>query len=449
MRSYLRILIITLFVVAVAMTGTAAELMGRVEAVYHEGVMSFNIEHVDAVSASIRIYDLETDALIYDGGPQARTTVTWPAGHNLKGSYRYVVTAWNAEGQVVVSQAASTKSFTPIASFDFDTIPANTKFLGANDITMLADVHVGDPGSIRLDLDQGGLGSATAWYEEDGITEHTKIEPDWGGGGGYFQVLGNTVGSYVSMEGDSENDEAMFRVLGTSDFHVYAGFTGDLSVQMPASAVSAAETLDEPGVASDFNTVTLVLGPGPLSIETRTITAPAAGYVLAVAFTDLGLIHSNGSTSYAQCSIATAGFNVEYEDGLAVGQISANAPSGSYQIPISANRLVSVPAGSTQFHFVCRTGAYGNIAVFDRHLDLLYVPTSYGVVTTSAKSATIVESEPFVEGQEPTAVSGTKMTRAESDAERLEAIQFNLDRIQAELAAIQAQSDANQAANDQ
>lgn len=450
MRAVVTFTILALVAAASAVTAAEPELMGRVEAVYHEGVMTFNVEHPEAVSASIRVYDLESDALLYDSGPRATTSVTWPAGHELKGAYRYVVTAWNAEGNVVVSQAAATKTLTPIASISFDSVPADTKFLGPNEIIMGNDVQVGDPvQGVRIYDAYSGSGGAVYLYEEDGSTTQARIEPDLSGEGGYLYVDGSSAsGSYIRLQGMGSNSEADLTVAGTSDFYVYAGQTGDGSVVMPADAIGSAEMFDEPGVANAYSNSSITASSDPDSILTRTISYPADGYVFAFAWADVFFNHSNGTTSWLNCSINNEGFNVMDYDQNAQAGVSMNAPSGSYYATISTSRIMPVTGTSTQFHYVCDTSTTANVTIRDRHLGLLYVPTAYGSVSVPAKSTgpSAGDNDATIEMQ-PASIPASSygpQTAEDFEAERLESIQANLDRIQAELDEIAAQNAAAQ-----
>ncbi len=79
MRTSVVVLILALSISVTAAAAGQARLMGSVEAVYHEGLVTFQVQHVNAVSISIKVYDLSTDALVYESGPRARTRVSWPA----------------------------------------------------------------------------------------------------------------------------------------------------------------------------------------------------------------------------------------------------------------------------------------------------------------------------------------------------------------------------------
>jgi len=362
----------------------AAELVGSVEAVYHEGVVTFTVGHPEAVSASVRVYDLESDSMIFDSGPRARTRVTWPAGHEVDGGFRYLVTAWNAEGEVVVSQTAANKRQTSISEITFDTVPDNTKFRGPDEIIMEADVQVGDTQAVRLREDYYGHGGGLYLYQEDGVLIHAYSVPEFEGTGNKTYLRGGNDDSYLLWEGYSSATNGTLSVLGVSDFIVDTGSTGDSSVVMPADAVSATEIENEAGVASSTAGVAAALAEGNNTILTASITAPTTGYVFASAFVSARFSHTEGLFSGCTCSISeTPG--TPYADGAAQAAIPAASPSGQFRVPIPNSRVIPVSSGMNEFFIVCIKYPSSNATYVDRRtLNLLFVPTSYGTVAISA-----------------------------------------------------------------
>ena len=188
---------------------------------------------------------------------------------------------------------------------------------------------------------------------------------------------------------------------------------------------------------------------GAESIKELSISAPTDGYVLATAFVDAYLSHSAGTTSEYYCSISDT-VNTQYFDGIAAAQISSGAGTGGYRLPISLTRIFQVTPGSHQFHLVCAAFSVSSITIYDRHLDLLFVPTARGTVSTSSLksegdhmsySASKME-EGWVDPGDEDFSNAPSMTQADFDAEKAESIAFNLARIQAELDAIKAQAKA-------
>jgi hypothetical protein len=417
--------------IAVAMDD-AGRIVGGVEAVYHEGLITFTVNHPDAVSASVRVYDLETDSLIFDSGPRARTRVTWPPGHDFAGGFRYLVTAWNAEGGVVVSQTAANKRQTPISDITFDTIPDNTSVVGPGEIDLLGDVNIGTVPGVGLYRDYGdlGYGGGVVVYGDSTFDKRVYMSADSAAGAGYFRLNGSVGGFWIDGSQHLHgNEPAMSFYGGTSEFQFYAGETGTDSVVMPANAVSATEIENEPGVASNHGTGEVLLyTTGQWSVVNQGIVAPTDGYVFATAFVTTGLYHTTGYYSTCTCSLSET-LNTHYDEGFATATIPLNAPSGSYIFPISLSRIIPVSAGSNQINLVCSAGSDSDIRLTHRHLDLLFVPTAYGSVST--KTTESISSGKW----EP-------LTQADADTETAEAIAFNLARIQTELDAIQARADA-------
>ena len=438
-----RFIAVAFLITCVATTASAegpAQLVGSVEAVYHEGLVTFQIDHQDAVSIAVKVYDLETDALVYDSGPRARTLVSWPVGHDSTGAFRYVVTAWNAQGEVVVSQAAATKNLTQIYEISFDTIPPNTTFLGPNEIIMSNDVQVGDPTpSLRLELTHFGEGGSMEFYEENGSTKHTRIEPDFDGSGGWFSIAGPSGG--ITAEGNLGGNSYL-SIAGTSSSIFNTGSTGTLSVALPADAISATEIENEAGVAEESWGTSWSVPTSPTNAIVRTIVAPTSGYIMATAVVDIQISHSNGSTSTVTCSISETP-NALFADGDQNYQISQAAPTGVYASPIAMTRIFAVTSGSHQLYVVCDKGPGGTATAFDRHFDILFVPTAHGTVASLKEG----DHDGHMEGVEGYVSPNQALTQAEIDAERTESIAANLARIQAELDAIQAQADALRAAS--
>jgi len=380
-----RALLLTVAVVSSVPFLVAADdgalMLGSVEAVYHEGVVTFTVEHPEAVSASVRVYDLETDSLIYDSGPRARTRVTWPAGYDLAGGYRYLVTAWNAEGEVVVSQIAANKRQTPISEISFDTVPGDSRMVGPDEIDLLGDVNVGSIPGVRLLQDYNGKGGGIELYDEGGFSRTAYMLPTGSTTGGQIRVLGPSGAAWMQGEHPLHGNEAALGVFGTSDFYVWAGETGDDSVQMPDDAVSAAEMKDEPGVATVFesnNPITLV----PLENETvLSASVRSDGYVFATGYVEISINNSPaGGGESCTCGLSdySGGSLPEREIHVAP---DPNAPVGWHTLPV---RLSGIFRWGGQIYINCVSNGIigtGAIVAKKRHLELIWFPTAYGTVS--------------------------------------------------------------------
>jgi hypothetical protein len=351
--------------------------MGRVEAVYHQGVVTFTVEHRDAVSASVQVYDLASDSLAYDSGPRARTRVTWPAGYDIDDEFRFVVTAWNSDGEVVVSQVATTTGHASISEISFDSIPSETSVVGPDEIDLLGDVNIGTIPGVRVYQDYDGKGGGIELYDEAGFFRTVTILPTGSSVGGQVRALGPSGAAWISGEHPLHGNESALGVFGTSDFYVWAGETGNESVEMPDDAVSAAETWDEPGVAAAHESSLLQVPQPATNAIYTSIVAPTDGFLLATGFVSGEIYHTQYVASSYHCSISQSD-TIPYIDGLSQVFLEPDLPTGPYQLPVSVSRVLPVSAGTETIYIVCAKGIGSAVSIHDRHLNLLFVPTWYG-----------------------------------------------------------------------
>jgi hypothetical protein len=178
-------------------------------------------------------------------------------------------------------------------------------------------------------------------------------------------------------------------------------------VQLPADAVSAAEILDEPGIAQNHydGGVNFYTGTSASSVDilSVSITIPAGGYIVLTADAQLGLFTAS----------ATAGVQITDVPGSAadgnhyffVGGVSAS--SGTVTpgyVPASAHRTYfEAAAGTYSFYFQGWNASNAtSVYAWNPTLTALYVPTAYGSVVTSAAVAEL----PRFESVTPTSSAG-------------------------------------------
>ncbi|MEE4271655.1 MAG: hypothetical protein V2I67_08275 [Thermoanaerobaculales bacterium] len=356
-------------------------IVGNVEAVYHEGAVTFTVLHPEAVSASVKIYDLDSDALIFDSGPRARTQLSWQAGRDFDGGTRYLVTAWNSDGEVVISQTAANQAQSPISEISFDTIPDMTAFVGAGEIDMLGDVNVGAIPGIKLYQNYEGKGGAFEIFDDEGFFKSAYLVPIGGDPfeyGAHFRIQGNYGGIFLMTEHGLHGDEPGLGVFGTSEFFVWAGETGDDSVVMPDDAVSAAEMKDEPGVAAVFSEdlVNLIPSDNTTVLFANVFGAPPYGYTFATGSVRVQINADDGGESVT-CWLDDGRVTTSHVS-VAVGSWQPSYLTWNYYLSLSGlflgARRVEITCTSTGFT------ATGNVAI-DRHLELIWFPTAYGTVS--------------------------------------------------------------------
>jgi hypothetical protein len=361
-------------------------VVSDVEAVYHEGIVSFAVVHPEAVSAAVKVYPLDADQPIFDSGPRARTRLSWPAGRDLEGSYRFAVTAWNAEGEVVVSQLATTKTLTTISEISFDAVPGGIVFAGPDEIDLLADVNVGSIPGVRLYEDYNGKGGAIELYDEGGFSRTAYILPTGSTTGGQVRALGPSGAAWLQGEHPLHGNEAALGVFGTSDFYVWAGETGDDSVQMPDDAVSAVEIKDEAGVAAARNNLDQNI---PVNTDTvvleRQIYPSTYGYVLATAHLQMKIVRHNAAYGRCRCSISHSdSFDDDYSVGIS-DLLDYDFQSRIYSLALS--RVDTPSTQSSNYYLVCINTDQSDCIASQAQLVLLFVPTAYGDVSSTTESA--------------------------------------------------------------
>jgi len=196
--------------------------------------------------------------------------------------------------------------------------------------------------------------------------------------------------------------------------------TGDNSVTLPPDAIANAELLDEPGVASNDRHAEFILTGGVDWLTSRTMTAPADGYVLVIATGEVILVHANGTSSSGMFGLSdnSAAFLAVQN----ITQIPSAAPTGTYKVALAAQTIIPVTPGAHTFYLLGNEVS-GNLRASDLELSLLFVPTAYGTV------------DPLAASEGPTDPD----TVPEPGIEHAQAGMSNSAQIQQELAAMRAE----------
>ncbi len=265
-------------------------------------------------------------------------------------------------------------------------------------------------------------------YEENGA-RYGSLEPDADGTGGYFRIYGGGGVNGFLVNGNSSGGNPYVGIQGTvssTDFNT--NVAGDGAVELPTSAVSAIEILDEPGVASTSATTSIVLSGPVETLLSQSITVPASGYVLAMASAEADIEH--GAT-YSGAQFGVSNSSSSFPSGARIyHRVPAGAAEGTWEPGVSVQWLFEVTAGTHTFYFLGdRVG--GTWSVWDRSLMLVYFPTAYGTVSRTVAA-------PPSNPEQRTAEPGYALTEADVAAERAESEAFNNARIERELAEMEA-----------
>jgi hypothetical protein len=271
---------------------------------------------------------------------------------------------------------------------------------------------------------------------DEGGHDVASIEPDVStGGGGFFRVArSETANAGVYIDGNYAGLlEPRLVIAGTARSATFTmSNTGDASVSLPTDAIGSAEIEDEPGTAANNGLGPIVSTTGYHTIMSRTITVPVAGYVLALATSEIELSHTTGSSTGATFGLTEDPNSLPSDQDFEFAW-PAVAPTGVFQIPVSAHGLFAATAGSHTFYFVMdKLTSSGSYTVQDTQLTLVFLPTAYGTVTPSlAQPLTLA-------GLDDESLDRPEWSPAEAAAEQAESVAFNQARVERELADMKA-----------
>ena len=172
--------------------------------------------------------------------------------------------------------------------------------------------------------------------------------------------------------------EIGFGAVGASEIATNAVGTSEVA----DGSLTAVDIADEPGVASWAYFADISMDGTVKTLISRTITAPAAGYVLVIATAQVHIDHSNGTLSNAQFGVSsTAGVFPDNQDVFV--EALSSAPTGFYKSVVTVHGLFATPGGPDEFFFLGRKYG-GGYTVDNFQLSLIYFPTAYGTVVATA-----------------------------------------------------------------
>lgn len=282
----------------------------------------------------------------------------------------------------------------------------------------------------------GTPGTQLFGFSPDGLEQY-RLEPDNSTDGGGFLVVDSGTapgaGNFVVDGNFGNSGSPLLRMTGASDFSVNCEQTGDASVVTPNNAISATETLDEPGLAS-AQASSVVLTGVDASILSRTITVPAPGFVIAMAQGDIAVDHVAGTTSNIIWGVNDTAGTIPVNGDIQF-QLPAALSTGTYDSSASAHAVFAVAAGAHTYHFNARAVGGIDATMFDVQLTLIYIPTAYGTTSPSLTFSGI-------HGDGDDAPPFMPLTAAEIVAERAEGEAFNNYRLQKEVTDLKAEMEA-------
>lgn len=313
-------------------------------------------------------------------------------------------------------------------------LPTGDVMIGSDTQDGELNMYMSGCASTVMQLTSSAYGGEFQAYD-DNANLYAALEPDYNDSGGYFSIRRNTTNAGFRVDGNfNGTGDANVAIFGSSRSAIFdMSSADDNSVTLPSNAISHGEILDEPGVASSTYSGTSILLTGGVDVLlSRSITVPASGYVLVVGTLNAWISHSNGTTSWGDFGVSDNVSALPDNQGVTLQQ-SSGAATGIYYFPVTVHGLFSVTAGSNTFHLLGDEGG-GDLRVREMQLSIIYIPTAYGTVSPTLASARPAEQEDDA--------SGSPMTAAEVEAQRLESEAFNASRIERELAEMRTRLEA-------
>lgn len=145
-------------------------------------------------------------------------------------------------------------------------------------------------------------------------------------------------------------------------------------------ATNAAALNGMPGIDYTTSTGSFLTTDTDTVVISQTITAPTAGYVIAIYGGIYDIIHQTGTLTYMRLWINTNGGDSYTGNAFMAKIIPANLPSDVYYSPASLFFTTSVPAGSTTFYVMGdsnQAAGSTDAEIYMNRLSLLFFPERY------------------------------------------------------------------------
>ena len=278
-------------------------------------------------------------------------------------------------------------------------------------------------------------GGEVATYDEN-FNLACVLKPSFGGEGGMLGVTRNTDhwGIFVDGNYNGAGDPVVY-IMGNNREAIFdMSQSGDQSVWLPYESVSSSEIADEPGVASYANDFGIGLGASVTTVASQSITTPGAGYILVIASTDLGIIHTNGVASTGIIGTSDNATTFPDNQDLYVDYPAA-AASGAYYVPATCHGLYYNPYGGTYTYYMLGQRTAGTYTCYENQLTLVYIPTAYGGVQPTLASAAGTGEKTI----------GVALTAADVAAQKTVSEAANAARVRKELDELRAEVNAMKA----
>ncbi len=293
------------------------------------------------------------------------------------------------------------------------------------------------PGSLAsasaLHGNPSGNGGQLDLRSESGVINAT-IQPDASGLGGTMTLMHDNNTAGVVLDGAAGTGASITLLGDSSTIQLRTDNAGDSAVIVPHSSINSLETRAEAGAASAkaFASGALQLTTSVAALTSRTIVAPASGYVMAMASCEVAIDLFNATT------FTTIGLTDDPKvlpDNQDINVFLSSAiGNGLYVVPQSNMAMFPVNAGNNTFYLSGAKNNSNTCTVRDIQLTLVFIPTAYGTIQNLA-AADPAEFDP---SRTETRLTRGPLTAGEIAAERSESEQFYQQQLAAEMREMQA-----------
>ena len=210
-----------------------------------------------------------------------------------------------------------------------------------------------------------------------------------GGLGTNYGVWGRAGGGAVnySVYGQADNNPLDYAGYFQGKFRVFSP-GGDSSTMLPDDAVSAAEMLNEPGIAAHggYGFGIFLTAGTTQAVDSITISIPADGYIVVESGGYINLNHASGTASNVwldvnPVSAAPVGYAVQW------AYENSTSPAGSYSNNFHIRRIYPQGAGAYSYFFNARSVSGTGHSTGSIWITATYYPSSYGPVSVSVPVA--------------------------------------------------------------
>jgi hypothetical protein len=154
------------------------------------------------------------------------------------------------------------------------------------------------------------------------------------------------------------------------------------SAKVADNSLVAADQVDEPGVAFLEGETVDNLYSTPISMAGRTITVPAAGYVVAIANATINITHSAGTVDEALISVSTSSGTHNTANQRTVRLSNLFSDGGTYRFGVHVQEVFIVASAGSYNYYIIGSAPSGVVSSPEHSMILLYVPTAYGGISS-------------------------------------------------------------------